>query len=288
MPDLFHLRAVDEVDVERALGLLGAAPAERGVGSARAGRTRRSRPCRHSVSFGASLRGMFERGIGVWLGWLAVPLLACGGTDGDSDTNAATDGADASSSSTTTATDPTTTTTDPTTDPSSTSTTDVDPSTSSSGDAPTSDESTGGSESTGSEVVPEGCFDYPSFVPTDVSLRNDVMPIFVESCWMCHQTPGNGLFLGYGGNTDAEATAVRDNLLTVTPNQAPNETFVIPGDPLNSWMMAKVEYDNPGGDCPLIDCTNPGCDWFAPPSEILPTAQLDVLRSWIANGALDN
>lgn len=235
---------------------------------------------------------MFERGFGTWLGLLAVPLLACDSNGGDSGTDAATDSFDASSSSTTTSTTTSTTapaeTTNPTTDPSSSSTTEVDPSTSSSGDAPTSGESSGDSSSTGLDVVPEGCFDYVSFVPTEVSLRNDVMPIFVESCWMCHQNPNNGLYLGNGGNTDAESIAVRDSLLTVTPNQAPNEIFVIPGDPLNSWMMAKVEYDNPGGDCPLIDCTNPGCDWFAPPTEILPTAQLDILRSWIANGALDN
>lgn len=232
---------------------------------------------------------MFKPGIAVWLGWLAVPLIACGGNDGGSGTNAATDDPDASSSSdspTTTVT--TTTATDPTTDPSGSSTTDVDPSSSSSGDEPTSADSSG-SGSTGSEVVPQGCFDYPSFVATpNVSFRNDVMPIFVDSCWMCHQNPNDGIFLGYGGNTEDESTAVRDNLLTVTPHQAPNETFVIPGDPLNSWLMAKVEYDNPGGDCPLIDCPNPGCDWFAPPTEILPTAQLDVLRSWIANGAPAN
>lgn len=239
---------------------------------------------------------MIDRGIGIWLGWLAVPVigaLACGGNEDGSGTNAATDDPDASSSSdapTTTATTSATTaaTTEPTTgSATSTTTTDSDDSSSSSGDAPTSADSSG-SESTGNEVVPEGCFDYPSFVPTEVSLRNDVMPIFVESCWMCHQNPNDGIFLGYGGNSDGEATAVRDNLLTVTPHQAPNEIFVIPGDPLNSWMMAKVEYDNPGGDCPLIDCPNPGCDWFAPPTEILPTAQLDILRSWIANGAPDN
>lgn len=230
---------------------------------------------------------MFERGFGIWLGLLAVPLMACDSSDGDSGTTAATDGLDASSSSTTATTAPAETT-DATTGSSSSSTTDVDPSTSSGAESTTSAETSDGSSSTGVEAVPEGCFDYVSFVPTDVSLRNDVMPIFVESCWQCHQNANDGLYLGSGGNTDAESTAVRNSLLTVTPNQAPTEIFVIPGDPLNSWMMAKVEYDNPGGDCPLIECTNPGCDWFAPPSEILPTAQLDILRSWIANGALDN
>lgn len=154
---------------------------------------------------------------------------------------------------------------------------------------PTGDGSTD-DDSTGAATVPEGCFDYPSFVPTEVSFRNDVMPIFVQSCWMCHQDPAPeaGLFLGYGGTTDEEAVAVRNNLLTMTPHQAPDMIFVVPGDPLTSWMMAKAEYDNPGSDCPLIDCPNPGCDWFAPPTEILPTAQLDVFRSWIANGAPDN
>jgi hypothetical protein len=217
--------------------------------------------------------------------------FACGADDGDAGTNAATEDSDPSSSSTTPTTDPTTTTTTNTTvsgSSSESSTSDEpDPSSSSSDDGPTSADSSG-SESTGAQTVPEGCFDYPSFVPTEVSFRNDVMPIFVESCWMCHQNPNDGIFLGYGGNTEQESTAVRDNLLTVTPHQAPNMIFVVPGDPLTSWLMAKVEYDNPGGDCPLIDCPNPGCDWFAPPSEILPAAQLDVLRSWIANGAPDN
>jgi hypothetical protein len=231
-----------------------------------------------------------KRGMGVWLAVAVTVAIGCGEGEAGTGTSAATDDPAGSSSTdpSTSATTATTTTTDPSTDPSTSTTDDPDPSTSSSDDGPTSVDSSS-SDSTGAEAVPEGCFDYVAFEPTPgVSLRADVMPIFVESCWMCHQNPNDGIFLGYGGNSDAEATAVRDNLLTETPHQAPNEIFVIPGDPLNSWMMAKVEYDNPGGDCPLIDCPNPGCDWFAPPSEILPTAQLDILRSWIANGAPDN
>lgn len=234
-----------------------------------------------------------KRGIGVWL---AAVVMACGADEDGTGTAAATEDPGSSSSTDDPSTSVTTTTqtsADPTTDPStdpSTSSTDpsTDPSTSTTEDPETTADSSG-SESTGEPAVPEGCFDYVAFDPIPgVSLRDDVMPIFVQSCWMCHQNPNDGIFLGYGGNSDAEAMAVRNNLLTVTPHQAPNEIFVIPGDPLNSWLMAKVEYENPGGDCPLIDCPNPGCDWFAPPSEILPQQQLDILRSWIANGALDN
>lgn len=216
-----------------------------------------------------------------WLAVALVCLFACGDDGPGSDPTATTGG-----------NEPASTSADETTTmnvvPGSSEESSGEPSTS----ASSSDETTttDSSEDTGVQAVPEGCFDYPSFVPTEVSFRDDVMPIIVESCWMCHQDPAPeaGLFLGYGGNTDEESIAVRNNLLTMTPHQAPDMTFVVPGDPLTSWFMAKVEYDNPGGDCPLIDCPNPGCDWFAPPTEILPTAQLDVFRSWIANGAPDN
>lgn len=225
----------------------------------------------------------------VWV----IALAGCGDAGSDpqpqaTTTDAASSGAPTeTSASSATSAAPTTDTTG--VDPDATS---EDPTSSPSPDtsAGPSDADGSSSSDTGTQTVPEGCFDYPSFVPTEVSFRDDVMPIFVQSCWMCHQDPAPeaGLFLGYGGTTDDEAVAVRNNLLTMTPHQAPNMTFVVPGDPSVSWLMAKMEYDDPGGDCPLIDCPNPGCDWFAPPTEILPVEQLDVFRSWIANGALDN
>lgn len=231
------------------------------------------------------LRAVFRK-TGLILGLLAA---ACGADgDGNATVGTATDVA-----TTSTGDDPTAPTTSTSTS-STSSTSEPQPgsteessggSSSEAGDDAMSD----ASSSTGTPTVPEGCYDYYAFEPFDVSFRNDVMPIFVESCWTCHADPiDSGIFLGYGGNTEKESTMVHENLLSVTPLQAPAMTMIVPGDPLISWFMAKVEYADPANDCPLIDCPNPGCSLFAPPTEQLPEAQLAILRSWILDGALNN
>jgi hypothetical protein len=70
-----------------------------------------------------------------------------------------------------------------------------------------------------------------------------------------------------------------------TPVQAPALRFVTPNDPLHSYMLAKVEYPNPGGTCSEVQCSAPGCELFAPPGQMLTEAEKAVLRSWIMTGA---
>lgn len=150
------------------------------------------------------------------------------------------------------------------------------------------------SDSSGSDLAqdmgpyPEGCYDYRQFVAQNVSYQNDVMPIFAQRCSGCHSNPNRSAYYGDGTTDAAIATAVRDKLLNETPIQAPNLRFVVPGDPLRSYMIAKVEYDDPGGTCALVQCSEPGCNLQAPPSAQLPEPELVILRSWVINGALDN
>lgn len=156
----------------------------------------------------------------------------------------------------------------------------------------TTDPTEGGASSTSGAATEgddlSGCYDYESFAPSTVSFREDVMPIFAESCASCHSNPEESVYFGTGGTTEPEATAIYAKLLTGVPKQAPHLNFVVPSDPVRSYMMAKVEYDDPGGTCAVIVCDEPGCNLMAPPSAQLPEPQLGVLRSWVMGGALDN
>jgi len=121
-----------------------------------------------------------------------------------------------------------------------------------------------------------------------VSFRDDVMPIFAARCASCHANPNESVYFGTGTTTEAEAVAVYDILLDGEPKQAPHLSFIVPGDPLRSYAMAKMEYDDPGGTCSEVMCSEPGCNLQAPPSAQLPEPELAVVRSWILGGALDD
>lgn len=127
-----------------------------------------------------------------------------------------------------------------------------------------------------------GCYDYESFVATPVSFSNDVMPLFAARCAQCHLDTAASTYYG------SDATLVRTKLLNGTPIQVPQLKFVAPGDPVRSYMLAKIEYTNPGGTCELVQCTVSGCELFAPPGNPLPETERAILRSWVINGAPDN
>ncbi len=150
----------------------------------------------------------------------------------------------------------------------------------------TSDLSTTGESSGGEELI--GCYDYDAFSPTTVAYRADVMPILAARCSSCHSDPEESVYYGMGGTTEAEAVAIYDKLLNGIPKQAPHLRFIVPSDPVRSYMMAKVEYDDPGGTCSVIQCDEPGCELQAPPSAQLPENELAILRSWVLGGALDD
>ena len=130
--------------------------------------------------------------------------------------------------------------------------------------------------------TPVGCYDYEAFDPMTVSFAADVMPIFANRCASCHDDPSASVYYG------ADAAVVYDKALNGTPKQAPHLSFVVPNEPLVSYMLAKVEYEDPGGTCSLVQCSEPGCDLFAPPSGMLPESELAVLRSWVMTGAAND
>jgi hypothetical protein len=127
-----------------------------------------------------------------------------------------------------------------------------------------------------------GCFDYSTFTPTSVSFAGDVMPLFAAKCASCHNDTQASTYYG------SQATVVYDKLLNGTPKQAPHLKFVAPNDPLRSYMLAKVEYANPGGTCAAVQCSEPGCELSAPPNNPLTETERGVLRSWIMNGAAND
>jgi hypothetical protein len=155
--------------------------------------------------------------------------------------------------------------------------------TSASGGSPAGTGGNGGSGGTATGTPPgEGCYDYSTFTPSTVSFSGDVMPIFANRCASCHDDPTASVYYG------SDAAVVYDKALEGTPKQAPHLKFVVPNDPVVSYMLAKVEYEDPGGTCALVQCSEPGCDLFAPPAGMLPEAELAVLRSWVMTGAAND
>lgn len=216
----------------------------------------------------------------VWFG--VVGIAACAASDppqGDTDTASGTGdaGSDASTAMTTsTSTTSSSTGTGATTSGADATTAEV------TGEADVSSGSEGG------PAVPVGCFDYDAFEATTVGFRADVMPIFAASCASCHMDADASVYFGLGGTTEAEATAVHAKLLDGLSKQAPHLAFVAPGDPLHSYMLAKIEYPDPGGTCSEVQCDEPGCELPAPPAGPLSEADKAVLRSWVIGGALDD
>jgi hypothetical protein len=117
------------------------------------------------------------------------------------------------------------------------------------------------------------------------SLRNDVMPIFQPSCALlsCHSTlTAAGLLILQG-----DAGTVRGNVVGVASNEVSSMVFVKAGDPGQSYLMHKADGDS----CSLTGCGVDGglCTMTMPlGGQLLPTDARDVIRRWIAQGALDN
>jgi mono/diheme cytochrome c family protein len=118
----------------------------------------------------------------------------------------------------------------------------------------------------GSDPADEGG---PTDPPDDgVSFASDVQPIFDASCVGCH---------GPGGNAglDLSAGASWANLVDV-PSAETQLLRVHPSEPDSSWLYLKMTG------------AHDGVGSVMPPSGPLPTATLDLVRTWIEEGALDN
>jgi hypothetical protein len=105
------------------------------------------------------------------------------------------------------------------------------------------------------------------------SLKNDVQPIFNNSCVVCHQGAGQaGLAL--------EPANAYKNLVNVASTQAASLKRVAPGDPAHSYLLDKlngtqVQSGGSGAQMP----------YGAKP---LPAGQISLIQQWIQGGAADN
>ena len=123
------------------------------------------------------------------------------------------------------------------------------------------------------------------------TLRADVMPLFNLSCGFssCHGSSVNaqgGLFLGAQGAKGSDAARVRMLIVGVKAAEIPSLPYVTAGEPTKSFLMHKMD-----GDQATLSsqCAPPGCQESMPQgNDPLPAAQRDIVRRWIAQGALDN
>ncbi|TWT43797.1 hypothetical protein RAS1_01970 [Phycisphaerae bacterium RAS1] len=108
-----------------------------------------------------------------------------------------------------------------------------------------------------------------------ISFAADLVPLFTARCFECHRRNGladrSGISLRFN---EEEAYA---SLVNQPSSQSPDWTRVVPGDPLNSLLYHKVSEDDPpvGSRMPLNRTP-------------LDAAQIELIRRWIAEGALNN
>lgn len=125
-----------------------------------------------------------------------------------------------------------------------------------------------------------------------VSFASDVLPIFVTSCAFgeCHGSAhgrNNGVFLGARGEADAnDPQAIRAGLVGKVSTQSPSLPYVTPSDPSRSYLFRKLEGDM----CGLPECSgSSACGQPMPRGgDKLDPVSLEIVRSWIAQGATDS
>lgn len=103
--------------------------------------------------------------------------------------------------------------------------------------------------------------------PLTISFGDDIQPIFDQSCAGCHGIGGQaGLDLGVGVS--------HGNLVGVASTQS-SRPLVAPGQPDQSWLYLKLTGQQDAGT-------------EMPPGGSIGAANLDLVRAWIEEGALDN
>jgi hypothetical protein len=119
-----------------------------------------------------------------------------------------------------------------------------------------------------------------------VSFKTQVFPFLTQTCGLsrsCHQSSSNnnGVFLG-----GTDTAAVRTAITSVPTPELGSMNFVAPGDPAKSYLMHKLD-----GDHCLFDaqCIDGSCQDRMPLSgQEADVSTRDMVRRWIAQGALDN
>ena len=121
-------------------------------------------------------------------------------------------------------------------------------------------------------VACDGGSPHPEEAPT---LSGDVQPLFERNCTTagCHGGPE--------GQTGLDLTAgvTHGMMVDVPAFQLPSMSLVAPGDPDNSYLMAKLlnTHEEAGGTGGIM-----------PPGFGLAQNDIDLVSAWIAAGALDN
>lgn len=147
----------------------------------------------------------------------------------------------------------------------------------------------------GNGTAPPGCYapaaGFDSTTP-QVNFRADVLPILQRSCGLaaaCHgEVSGPNPYLGPPITveaTDADLQAIREQNVSVASKNNPGMNLVEPGDPVNSFLMHKLDWDQ--DKCSLLECVNTdaGCGGEMPPGLKLEDSERDTIRRWIAQGA---
>jgi len=99
----------------------------------------------------------------------------------------------------------------------------------------------------------------------NVSFANDVQPVFTQNCTSCHPNSGN-LDLSTGNSYNA--------LVNVNASGYTGK-LVIPGDADNSILYKKIDNSGAfGSNMPL--------------GSSLSASQINTIKQWILEGALDN
>ena len=111
--------------------------------------------------------------------------------------------------------------------------------------------------------------------PSDqpVSFSTDIQPIFDARCVVCHQPGGQAFFLSLLVGESYDNLVNADSFIYTDPQA----TRVVPVDPDVSVLYNKVaDTGQYGGIMPQ------------PPSTPLAPAQIELIRLWIVQGALEN
>jgi hypothetical protein len=141
------------------------------------------------------------------------------------------------------------------------------------------------------------CFDYSTFDGSEpeTTLRADVLPVFQTSCGIaggtCHGIANNSLpgqaYLGEALGTtmtDEQIAEVLEQNVNVASVKGGTMRLIVPNDPENSFLMAKVD-----GLCGDIQCTDGDCgDAMPQTGGPLKSENKEKIRRWIAQGAQDN
>ncbi|MDB4943400.1 MAG: hypothetical protein JWP97_2934 [Labilithrix sp.] len=119
------------------------------------------------------------------------------------------------------------------------------------------------------------------------SFRTDVIPVLTNTCAVssCHGdrsgNPGVGIFLPLGDPDGIYADLMKESV------EAKGARFVVPRDASKSYLFAKLTGDM---SAYVSACGSSGCGQVMPPPPIarLSAAELETVRLWITEGAVDN